>query len=93
MGGPIIKDKLFFFVNYDGQRRSFPIIYTGPSNTLTNPLYPPQIARLPLFRGLPRRSAAAAVNYVLGNIGPHPDSAIRISILANSTIKSARITT
>ncbi len=29
---PIIKDKLFYFVNYDGQRRSFPIIYTGPSS-------------------------------------------------------------
>ena len=33
MGGPIIKDKFFYFVNYDGQRRSFPIIYTGPSTS------------------------------------------------------------
>ena len=33
VGGPIIKDKLFYFVNYDGQRRSFPIIYTGPATT------------------------------------------------------------
>ncbi len=33
VGGPIIKDKLFYFVNYDGQRRSFPIIYTGPSSS------------------------------------------------------------
>ena len=31
VGGPIIKDKLFYFFNYDGQRRSFPIIYTGPT--------------------------------------------------------------
>jgi hypothetical protein len=33
VGGPVIKDKLFYFVNYDGQRRSFPIIYTGPSSS------------------------------------------------------------
>ncbi len=31
VGGPIIKDKLLYFFNYDGQRRSFPIIYTGPT--------------------------------------------------------------
>jgi len=39
VGGAIIKDKLFYFVNYDGQRRSFPIIYTGPStNTAASAL-------------------------------------------------------
>ncbi len=32
VGGPIKKDKLFYFLNYDGQRRSFPILYTGPSS-------------------------------------------------------------
>jgi hypothetical protein len=37
VGGPIIKDKLFYFVNYDGQRRSFPIIYTGPSTATLPP--------------------------------------------------------
>ncbi|HYL09526.1 MAG TPA: TonB-dependent receptor [Candidatus Acidoferrales bacterium] len=30
-GGPIIKDKFFYFFNYDGSRRVFPIVYTGPS--------------------------------------------------------------
>jgi hypothetical protein len=33
VGGPIKKDKLFYFVNYDGQRRSFPIIFSGPSTS------------------------------------------------------------
>lgn len=32
VGGAIKKDKLFYFLNYDGQRRSFPILYTGPSS-------------------------------------------------------------
>jgi hypothetical protein len=31
VGGPIIKDKFFYFFNYDGSRRVFPIVYTGPS--------------------------------------------------------------
>jgi carboxypeptidase family protein len=31
VGGPIVKDKFFYFFNYDGSRRVFPIIYTGPS--------------------------------------------------------------
>jgi hypothetical protein len=33
VGGPIEKDKLFYFVNYDGQRRSFPIIFSGPATS------------------------------------------------------------
>lgn len=33
LGGPIKKDKLFYFANYDGQRRSFPIIFSGPSSS------------------------------------------------------------
>ncbi len=31
VGGPIIKEKFFYFFNYDGSRRIFPIVYTGPS--------------------------------------------------------------
>jgi carboxypeptidase family protein/TonB-dependent receptor-like protein len=31
VGGPIVKNKFFYFFNYDGSRRVFPIVYTGPS--------------------------------------------------------------
>jgi Carboxypeptidase regulatory-like domain/TonB dependent receptor len=31
VGGPIIKDKLFFFLTYDGSRKVFPITYTSSS--------------------------------------------------------------
>jgi hypothetical protein len=31
VGGPIIKDKLFFFLTYDGSRKVFPIAYTSSS--------------------------------------------------------------
>jgi hypothetical protein len=32
VGGAIIKDKLFYFLNYDGSRKVFPITYTSTSN-------------------------------------------------------------
>jgi hypothetical protein len=31
VGGAIIKDKLFYFLNYDGSRKVFPIVYTSTS--------------------------------------------------------------
>jgi hypothetical protein len=39
MGGPIIKDKAFFFFNYDGQRRALPnvVILNLPANFHPNP--------------------------------------------------------
>jgi hypothetical protein len=33
VGGPIIKDKLFFFLTYDGSRKVFPIAYTSSSGS------------------------------------------------------------
>ena len=72
MGGPIIKDKLFLFVNYDGQRRSFPIIYTGPSNALNKSSVSTSNCTAAIIPGITPAQCAAAVNYVLGNIGPRP---------------------
>ena len=88
VGGPVIKDKLFYFINYDGQRRSFPIIYTGPStsNTATavtdmsantcgnnTVLTPVMVAGNPIT--IPLLTAAqctAAIGIINTTIGPRP---------------------
>ena len=38
IGGPIVKDKLFFFVNYDQQKRNFPGVATPQNSTAFNPI-------------------------------------------------------
>lgn len=38
VGGPIIRDKLFFFVNYDQQKRNFPGVATTQIPTAFNPI-------------------------------------------------------
>ena len=38
IGGPIIKDKLFFFFNYDQQKRNFPGVATPQSASAFNPI-------------------------------------------------------
>jgi hypothetical protein len=73
-GGPIIKDKIFFFGNYDGQRRSFPIIYTGPlgssaSNAVNNLVTNGCGASVV---GLSSTQCTAALGFITGNIGPQP---------------------
>jgi hypothetical protein len=72
VGGPIVKDKLFFFVNYDGQRRSFPIIYTGPSNALNKSAVSTANCTSAIIPGITAAQCAAAVNYINGTIGPQP---------------------
>jgi outer membrane receptor protein involved in Fe transport len=48
LGGPILKDRLFFFANYDGQRNTVPnsVILTIPASTPSDPDTLAGIARL-----------------------------------------------
>ena len=38
IGGPIVKDKAFFFFTYDQQKRSFPVVLTTSNPSLLNPI-------------------------------------------------------
>jgi Carboxypeptidase regulatory-like domain/TonB dependent receptor len=62
-GGPLIKDKLFFFLTYDGSRKVFPIVYTS-SSAAALPL-PCPAAVVPSL-------CTAANNYVKSLIGGYP---------------------
>jgi len=88
VGGPIIKDKLFYFINYDGQRRSFPIIYTGPpssnastsvanllaNNCGTNTALNPVVVggMTSTVTGLTAAQCSGALNYINNQIGIQP---------------------
>ncbi len=64
VGGPIIKDKLFYFLTYDGSRKVFPIVYTTA-------------ARLPLScpTAITAAQCAAGNSYVASLLGAYPRAA------------------
>jgi hypothetical protein len=61
VGGPIVKDKLFYFVTYDGSRKVNPIAYTSSG------VYPQKCTAL-----IPSATCAAANAYIVGNLGAYP---------------------
>jgi len=80
VGGPIYRDKLFFFLNYDGQRRVFPILYTGPSSSgaitaLQNPFIcnAGGLSTGALIVG--PEQCQAALDFVNGTVGSYPRNA------------------
>ena len=61
VGGPIVKDRLFYFLTYDGSRKVNPVSYTS-SGTF------PQTCLAPI----PASTCAAANSYVTSNLGAFP---------------------
>lgn len=79
-GGPVRKDRLFYFANYDEQRRNFPLLTQDTSGVLTNGRPDPQAA---LYRTDPARYDAdlaaftAGVNFLQGKFpGGAPGNAL-----------------
>jgi outer membrane receptor protein involved in Fe transport len=66
VGGPIIKDRLFFFLTYDGSRKVNPIAYTSSSK------FPLSCAAAPAISAA---QCAAANNYMSSILGAYPRSA------------------
>jgi hypothetical protein len=65
VGGPILRDKLFFFLNYDGSRKVFPITFTSTAN------FP-----LPCPAAVTFAQCAAANAYLKSLTGSYPRTAV-----------------
>jgi outer membrane receptor protein involved in Fe transport len=66
VGGPIIKDKLFYFLTYDGSRKVFPISYTTSGSAFLVPANCPS--------GTTPAQCAAAFSFVNSLLGSFPRS-------------------
>jgi hypothetical protein len=65
VGGPILKDKLFFFLTYDGSRKVFPVSYTStafPTAASPNLTCPALVSAV---------QCAAANAFIRGNLGSY----------------------
>jgi hypothetical protein len=68
VGGPIIKDKLFYFFTYDGYRKVNPIFYTSSVNSATILGYSTTDCPSPLTAA----QCSAASNYIVSELGAFP---------------------
>ena len=65
VGGPILKDKLFYFLTYDGSRKVNPVAYTSSS-------YTSSIRALPCPTQVSAAQCSAANAFLAGQIGTDP---------------------
>ncbi|MGB6947536.1 MAG: TonB-dependent receptor [Bryobacteraceae bacterium] len=66
VGGPLIKDKLFYFLTYDGSRKVFPISFTSTAK------FP-----MPCPSPITASQCSAANNYLQGLTGSFPREAVQ----------------
>jgi len=72
IGGPIVKDKAFFFFSYDQQKRDFPGIAQFASPTFLNPLSSASTITTLTARGLTQAQIDATRNFLAGLTGEVP---------------------
>ncbi|MFN2529963.1 MAG: TonB-dependent receptor domain-containing protein [Pyrinomonadaceae bacterium] len=70
IGGPIVKDKLFFFFSYDQQKRDFPAIAQFSSQTFLTTVNNANLTAA--SRGLTAAQITAATNFLLSVSGETP---------------------
>ena len=79
LGGPIVKDKLFFFFSYDQQKRDFPAV-SAPSSTTFYTLTSANLATL-TTRGVTQAQINAGITFLQGLNGEVPRKADQTLIL------------
>jgi hypothetical protein len=70
IGGPIVKDRAFFFFSYDQQKRNFPGLSRFTSNTFLN--LPTATRNLIIARGVSSAQIDSTLNFLSSLSGPVP---------------------
>lgn len=79
LGGPIVKNKLFFFFSYDQQKRNFPAV-AAPASTAFFNLSAAQVATL-TGRGVTPAQTSAGITFLQSLLGTVPRKADQLLLL------------